>query len=59
MNEVVKILMERDGLTKEEANAQVMLVREEFEECGYDPYECEEIMMDELGLEMDYLFDII
>lgn len=56
-NEVVRILMERDGLTKEEAV-------ERFEEVAgmladADPWDIEDIVADELGLEMDYILDFI
>lgn len=56
-NEVVRILMERDGLTKEEAKERIEEVREMISEA--DPWEAEDILADELGLEMDYIFDII
>lgn len=56
---IVQILMERDGLSKEEAKERVEEVREMFCECGYDPMECENIMQEELGLEMDYVFDLL
>ena len=29
----------------------------DLEDCNYDPSECEEIFMSELGLEMDYIID--
>ena len=54
MNKVVKILMERDGLTRQEATEQVK--------------EAKEIMLNEqddsvieelLGLEPDYIFDVL
>ena len=56
-NKVVRILMERDGLTKEEAV-------ERFEEVAgmladADPWDVEDILADELGLEMDYIFDFL
>lgn len=60
-NRVVQILMERDNMTEKEANRAVEQVRTEVylavEDGNYD--EAEEIMMSLLGLEMDYLFDII
>lgn len=61
VNKVVKVLMDRDGLTQEEATNQVNEVREMISDaagCGdYD--EVEDIMYSELGLEMDYIFDIL
>lgn len=61
MNRVVKILMERDGLSKEDAYDLVKDVRAEMKDaiaCGdYDL--AEEIIESDLGLEPDYIFDII
>ena len=56
-NEVIRVLMERDGLTREEANERLEEVREMVYDA--DPYEAEDILADELGLEMDYIFDIL
>ena len=56
-NEVIRILMERDGMTKEEAQETLEDVREMLSEA--DPWEAEDIIADELGLEMDYIFDIL
>lgn len=56
-NKVVKILMERDGMTKQEAQETVDNVRELLSEA--EPWEADDILMDELGLEMDYIFDIL
>lgn len=55
MNEIIRILMERDGNTKEETLAIIREVKDMMEECNYDPEECEEIFMSELGLEPDYM----
>lgn len=59
MNRVVEILMDRDGLTQSEAQSILNEVRAQMDACNYAPIECEEIIMSELGLELDYLFDII
>ena len=56
-NEIVRILMERDGFTREEAEERLEEVREMVSEA--DPWEAEDILADELGLEMDYIFDIL
>lgn len=56
MDTVVKILMERDGMTKEDALA---LISETREEILINQSEAEEIMMDNLGLEMDFIFDVL
>lgn len=58
MNRVVKILMERDGISELEAETRLDAYREELD--GVDDYgEAEEIIQDHLGLEMDYLVDIL
>lgn len=57
INNVVRILMERDGLTREEAEVRLDEVRVFLDEA--DPFEAEDIIADELGLEMDYIFDIL
>lgn len=61
INPIVKILMSRDGLTREEAEQQLRYVREMINDAvadgGYD--EVEDIMYSELGLEMDYIHDIL
>ena len=57
--EIIRVLMERDGLTEEEAEERVDEVREMMADCEYDPTECENIMYEELGLEPDYIFDLI
>lgn len=59
MNRVVNILMERDGCTKAEAKNIIDDVRGMMEDCEYDPDECEDIFCSELGLELDYLLDIL
>lgn len=56
MNKVVQILMERDGMTRSEAESLVSDCREEI---LLYPDEAEETIMGMLGLEMDYLFDLI
>ena len=55
-NSVIEILMRRDELTRQEAEESIAEVRELMIE---NPDDAAEILMDELGLEMDYLFDIL
>lgn len=55
MEDIVKILMERDGNTREEALSIIEDVKEMMEECDYDQEECENIFETELGLEPDYI----
>lgn len=56
-NEIVRILMERDGLTENQAKIRLEEVREMIETS--DPCDIEDILAFEFGLEMDYIFDIL
>ena len=60
MTTIEKILMERDGITKEEAKETMEEMRAEFDECIAmgDYCSAEEVML-EYGFEMDYIFDMI
>jgi hypothetical protein len=55
MSELKRILMERDGMSAEEADYAIRQARRLVYE-GNDP---EEVLEDEFGLEPDYIFDII
>lgn len=57
MNRVVRILMQRDDLSQ--AEELLREVRYMLEECNYDPEESEDIISSELGLEPDYIMDIL
>ena len=62
MNRVVEILMKRDGLSQAEATQLVADTREELLVCATDGatgMDADEIIMNNLGLESDYLFDIL
>lgn len=61
MNEVVKILMERDGNIKEEAESRLAESRQLcYDILAEGSYEnVEDTVACELGLEMDYIFDIL
>ena len=54
MTELVKVLMRRDGLTRQEAEELRQEMQERMEE-GEDP---EEILYEE-GLEPDYIMDLL
>ena len=54
MKEVVKILMERDEMTREDAEENLEELRERFAD-GENPEE----LLYEIGLEPDYIFDLI
>ena len=61
MKRVIEILMKRDNITEQEAKKLVSRVSEEITyaiEAGqYD--EVEDIMYTELGLEMDYIGEVL
>lgn len=61
MNRVVEILMKRDNISKSEAEALVEQTREEIEEyCAQGMYDtAEETIYENLGLELDYVSDIM
>lgn len=59
MNRVISILTMRDGNTQAEAVLRVEEVRKMIEDCNYDPDETERILSEQLGLELDYLVDIL
>ena len=61
MNGIVKILMERDGMTEEEAQRTFDGAKEEFDRCidEGDMDAAEVVLLDWFGLEADYLFDFI
>lgn len=58
MNKVIKILMERDGMDYDDAKDLV----DETRELILDPEnlcEVDSIMSEQLGLEPDYIFDVL
>lgn len=61
MNKIIKILMDRDGMTYEEAKEAYEDTKAELIDAieGNSVLEPEEVLMGELGLEMDYIFDFI
>ena len=59
MNRVVKILMERDKLDRHLAENRVKEVKKLIADSSLDYSEVEDIIQSELGLEMDYIIDLI
>ena len=61
MNEIKRILMDRDDLTSHEADRELEMMREDFysivESCG-SIEDVEELLYSE-GLELDYVFDLL
>jgi hypothetical protein len=60
MNNVIKILMERDNLTYEEAKEEYEDTKSELMDAidGTSCLDPEEVLLG-IGLEMDYIFDFI
>ena len=56
---VAAILCRRDNCTFAEAEQRIADTISEMEDCGYDPEECENIMANNLGLEMDYITELL
>jgi hypothetical protein len=59
MNAIVDILVKRDGVSRKEAEAQVEDIRERILSGEIDALDIDDVMMDELGLEPDYILDLI
>lgn len=60
--EVIQVLIGRDKITTHEAIELIQACADEIKESlatGCINYEPEEIIMDHLGLEPDYLFDVL
>ena len=58
MNIIIKILMERDGMSEQEARDLFKETRDEILMLD-DPFEAEDIMSEYLGLEPDYIEDLL
>lgn len=58
MNRIIKILMERDGMSEQEARDLFKETRDEILMLD-DPFEAEDIMSEYLGLEPDYIEDLL
>lgn len=59
VNKIVEILCRRDGMTLTEATERLEEVREMAETAMYSYASMESLLSDELGLEMDYLIDLL
>ena len=61
-DKIIAILIERDELTEEEAREQVEDAVEAINdilENGGSYEEAEDVLLEDLGLEMDYIFDLL
>lgn len=61
MDKIINILMKRDGLTRDEATMSCNNFLENAQSYidSGDEEALEDLLMDELGLEPDYIFDIL
>lgn len=62
MNKVVELLMVRDGISQEEAQELFDIARDkamDIIDSDGMMWEVEEVLTDDLGLESDYLLDLI
>lgn len=59
--EIVDLLMRRDGMTEEDAFVRYKEVKSELMDAidGTSCIDPEEVLMDELGIEPDYIFNFI
>jgi len=63
MKDMIEVLMERDGLSREEAERQVEDTSShiwdelDYEDCELE--DLEDILYGDMGLELDYLLDIL
>ena len=58
MNRVVEILMKRDNMPQDHAEKLVEETRDEIMVLD-NPLEADDVLMEYLGLEPDYLFDVL
>lgn len=58
MTDFEKVLMNRDGMTEEEAREELEIARENFYEAIAEGWG-EEFLEEEYGLEPDYIFDLL
>lgn len=61
MNEIIRILMRRDGVTYDEAKEMYLDCKSELMDAiaGTSCLDPEEVLASELGLEPDYIFSFI
>lgn len=59
MESIVNVLVKRDGVWKKEAEQRVAEVRDMILNGEIDPWEIDDVMMDEFGLEPDYIEDLL
>jgi len=59
MNEIIKVLMERDGLTQTEAKKEFKEAQDELNRRLASGEDCYDICEEYFGLEPDYLMDLI
>ena len=58
MKEIIRILMDHNGISEEEARVLVKETRDEIMMLD-DPYKADEVIMDYLNLEPGYIYEIV
>jgi hypothetical protein len=56
INPIVEVLMNRDGMSRKDAETELRRVRSCFDPTCDDP---EEVLAEEFGLEPDYILDLL
>lgn len=59
MNDIIDVLINRDGFTREEAINEIKFVKEEIMNAILNGQDPEDILIEQLGLEPDYLSDLL
>lgn len=59
MEDVINVLMNRDGLSQKDAEREVHDFMNGIYSGEIDPFEAEDLFMDTFGLEPDYLLNMI
>ena len=59
MNDIIDVLINRDGFTREEAINEIKFAKEEIMNAILNGQDPEDILIEQLGLEPDYLSDLL
>lgn len=59
MTDFEKVLIKRDGMSKEDVHDELMNFRSDIFDGDYDIEDIEDELMNNYGLEPDYLMDIL
>lgn len=59
MNDIIDVLINRDGFTREEAINEIKFAKEEIMNAILNGQDPEDILIEQLGLEPDYLSNLL